>query len=208
MEILHQLISFFGQFAIYIISFLGYPGVFVLMTMESMIIPIPSEAVLPFVGFLVQNGKFNFSLALLFASLGSLVGSLISYYMGLYGGDKLVRRWGKYVFLDESDLTKTELWFRRKGEITIFIARFVPVVRHLISIPAGVGKMDLKKFIFYSVVGATIWNGLLIYVGIILGQNWEELRSYSKYISLLVTIVIILAFAYFVFKHLKDKKKK
>ena len=207
MSYLHQIIALLGQFANATTSFLGYPGIFVLMVMESMIIPIPSEAVLPFAGFLVQTGKFNFWLVLFFASLGSLTGSLISYYMGLYGGDKLVKKWGKYVFLDEADLIKTENWFKKRGEVTIFIARFVPVVRHLISIPAGVGRMDLKKFIFYSVVGATLWNGFLIYVGTLLGKHWELLQRYNKYISLPVVIIITLGIVYFIFKHIKDKKK-
>jgi len=207
MSYLHQIIALFGQFAIVTTSFLGYPGIFVLMVMESMIIPIPSEAVLPFAGFLVQTGKFNFWLVWISASLGSLVGSFISYYMGLYGGEKLVRKWGKYVFLDDTDLIKTENWFKKRGEITIFIARFVPVVRHLISIPAGIGKMDLKKFTFYSIAGASLWNLFLIYVGMTLGKHWELLREYTKYISLPIAILIILGLIYFVFKHIKDKKK-
>lgn len=208
MSYLHQIIALVGQFAIITTSFLGYPGIFVLMIMESMIVPIPSEAVLPFAGFLVQTGKFNIWLVLFFASFGSLVGSLISYYMGYYGGDTLVRKCGKYVFLDETDLIKTENWFKKRGEITIFIARFVPVVRHLISIPAGIGKMDLKKFIFYSVAGATLWNGFLIYVGTLLGKHWDVIQKYNKYISLPVTILIILGLAYFVIKHILDRRKK
>jgi membrane protein DedA with SNARE-associated domain len=205
---LHQIISFVGQFAISLTSFLGYWGIFVLMIMESMIIPIPSEAVLPFAGFLAQSGEMNYWLIVIFATIGSLVGSLISYAMGFYGGNAIIKKWGKYFFLDEEDLIKTEKWFGKQGELTIFIGRFVPVVRHLISIPAGVGKMNLKKFCLYTVLGAGIWNGFLIYAGMLLGQHWDNVKGYMEYISIAMVVLIVLAIVYFVFKHIKKKRGK
>ena len=175
------------------------------MTMESMVFPVPSELVMPFAGFLAATGDMNFLLVVFFSSLGSIFGSLLSYYIGKYGGDRLVLRYGKYLLLDETDLKKTESWFSRKGEKTVLISRFIPVVRHLISIPAGIGKMDLKKFCIYTVIGATIWNTFLGYLGFLLGKNWSVVRQYSEYISMPVALIILLAGGYFVFRHVKNK---
>ncbi|MFA5048212.1 MAG: DedA family protein [Patescibacteria group bacterium] len=208
MAYLHQIITYFGYLAVTLTSFLGYPGIFILMTMESMIIPLPSELVMPFAGFLVTTGRFNFWLVIIASSLGSLCGSLISYWIGYWGGEKLVRKFGRYVFLDEQDLTKAERWFYRRGEITIFVARFVPVVRHLISIPAGVGKMNLKKFCVYTIIGATIWNSFLAYAGLIAGKNWGILRKYSEIISLPITIIIIVVLIVMVLRHIRNHKIK
>ena len=204
---LHQIIASLGYLAITITSILGYPGIFILMAMESMVIPLPSELVMPFAGFLVTTGRFSFWLVVVASSLGSLAGSLISYWMGYWGGEKLVRKFGRYVLLDEQDLKKTEGWFNKRGEITIFIARFVPVVRHLISIPAGIGKMNLKKFCIYTIIGAAIWNSFLTYTGLILGKNWGTLRKYSESISLPITIIIIIILAIMVIRHIKNHKK-
>jgi len=173
-----------GGFAVQTTWLLGYPGLVFLMALESMVIPLPSELVLPFTGYLIASGKFSFVLDIFFATLGSLLGSLISYLMGYWGGDKFVRKFGRFVFLDQTDLDRTEHWFTKRGPITIFIARFVPVVRHLISIPAGIGKMDLKKFILYTILGAGVWNSCLLALGFWLGQHWEEVKQYSEYFSI------------------------
>lgn len=203
-----HILTLIGQFAIKTIEFLGYPGITILMALESMIVPLPSELVMPFAGFLTVEGQMDFGLVVLFSSFGSLLGSLISYYLGYYGGNKFVLKFGKYLLLDIVDLEKTEKWFRKKGEMTIFISRFIPVVRHLISIPAGIGKMDLKKFCLYTILGATIWNTILTFCGYILGQNWGKLRQYSEYISITVAILLLIAGIYFIRRHLKNKIKE
>jgi membrane protein DedA with SNARE-associated domain len=197
-----------GQFAINVIGFLGYTGVAVLMALESMIFPLPSELVMPFAGFLVAEGKMNFGLVVLASSIGSLTGSLLSYWIGFYGGNKFVLKLGKYLLLDVSDLEKTEKWFSKKGTKTIFISRFVPVVRHLISIPAGIGKMDLGKFCLYTILGATTWNALLTYAGYLLGKNWSVIRHYSEYVSILVAVLLLIAGTYFVSRHIKNKRRE
>jgi len=205
--LLSQIFSSIGQFAIKTIEFLGYPGITVLMALESMVFPLPSELVMPFAGFLVVEGNINFGLVILFSSLGSLLGSLISYYAGYYGGNKFVLKLGKYLLLDVTDLEKIEKWFKKKGEKTIFISRFIPVVRHLISIPAGIGKMDIKKFCIYTILGATLWNGLLAYCGYVLGKNWSLVRHYSEYLSIAVATILLLAGIYFVYHHIKNKTR-
>jgi membrane protein DedA with SNARE-associated domain len=202
---LAELLGSLGKFAIKTMEFLGYPGVLLLMTLESMIFPMPSELVMPFAGFLVTQGKMNFALVILFSSLGSLLGSLVSYYLGYFGGNQFVVRLGKYFLLDVTDLQKTESWFRQRGEKTILISRFIPVVRHLISIPAGIGKMNLKSFCFYTILGATLWNTFLTYCGYLLGKNWHLLRDYSEKISLALAALLLLAGIYFFVRHYRNK---
>src|SRR3989338_9239698 len=208
MSIISEALGYIGLMSMNIISFLGYGGVFFLMILESMVFPIPSELIMPFAGFLIARGEMNFPLVIIFSTLGSLVGSLISYYIGKYGGNKVVLRFGKYMFLDETDLMKTEKWFSEKGEKTVFISRFIPVVRHLISIPAGIGKMDLKKFCFYTIIGAACWNTFLAYMGFLLGKNWEIVKHYSEYISVPTAIILAIAGGYFVYRHIRNKMNK
>ncbi len=202
---LYRMLELLAVFAIDVISAIGYLGVFCLMVMESMVIPIPSELVLPFAGFLIARGDFTFTGVMLVSSLGSIIGSLISYSMGRYGGNALVINYGKYVLLDVEDLKRTERWFEKKGEYTIFISRFIPVVRHLISIPAGIGKMDLKRFSLYTIVGASMWNFILIYAGYLLGEHWNRIKHYSEPVSLAVAAILVIAFVYFVYRHIRDK---
>lgn len=176
------------------------------MIMESMILPVPSELVLPFAGFLISSGEMKFLLVVIFATIGSLVGSLLSYYLGRYGGNRFVVRYGKYFLLDEESLIKTERWFSRKGELTIFIGRFIPLVRHVISIPAGIGKMNIKKFMLYTFLGAGMWNAFLTYVGFVLGNNWKTIKQYSDYVSFGVLVILIVLIIYFVWRHIKKRK--
>ena len=158
--------------AVEILDTTAYAGAFVLMALESMIAPVPSEAVMPFVGFLVSDGKWNLWLALLSTSLGSIAGALASYGMGYYGGKPLVLKVGKYLLLNRHDLEVTERYFhRRQGVLTVFAARFIPVVRHFISIPAGMGKMPPRRFFAWNVAGAVIWIGSLVAIGRLIGNT-------------------------------------
>lgn len=198
--------DYIGQLAIKTIEFLGYPGITLLMILESMVVPLPSELVMPFAGFLAEKGKMNLWLIIFFSSLGSLLGSLISYYLGYYGGKRFVLKFGKYLLLNVTDLEKTERWFQKRGDKTIFFSRFIPVVRHLISIPAGIGKMNLKKFCLYTIAGATLWNSFLAYFGYALGENWNKIRYYSEYFSATITIILLFAGISFVYRHFKNKR--
>ena len=186
-----------------IIHKIGYFGIFILMVLESMIAPVPSEAVMPFAGFLVYSGKFNLFLTILASSIGSIIGSLLSYYIGFYGGRPFVMKLGRYLFLEEAQLDFTINFFKKYGAITIFISRFIPVVRHLISIPAGVGRMGIKKFVFYTLAGATLWNSFLIYVGMKLGENWQSISKYTEQIDILIVVLIVIAVVYYFYMHIK-----
>jgi membrane protein DedA with SNARE-associated domain len=208
MNILTEILGQIALFCIQVISSLGYFGVFFLMVLESMVLPMPSELVMPFAGFLISSGEMKFLFVILSATLGSLVGSLLSYYIGKYGGNRFVLRYGKYFLLNEGHLIKAEKWFSKKGELTIFIGRFIPIVRHVISIPAGIGKMNIKKFILYTVLGAGIWNAFLAYVGFVLGNNWEMIKQYSDYISWSVLGIIILIGVYFLWKEIRKRRRR
>src|SRR3989338_1196917 len=148
-----------------IIASTGYFGIFILMVLESMVAPVPSELVMPFAGFLVADGKLNLWLVIIISTIASVTGSLISYFIAYFGGKELIHKFGKFVLLDKDELEWTERWFQKRGSITILISRFIPVVRHLISLPAGLARMDLKRFIFFTTIGATAWNTFLLLVG-------------------------------------------
>jgi membrane protein DedA with SNARE-associated domain len=195
--------------AVQILDASAYAGAFVLMALESMIAPVPSEAVMPFVGFLVADGKWNLWLALLSTSLGSLVGSLASYGMGYYGGKPLVLKVGKYLLLNRHDLDLTERYFhQRQGAYTIFLARFIPVIRHFISIPAGMGRMPLLPFMLMTLTGATLWNGFLLYCGLRLREHWTLVQKYSHQVDVVIIILAIVFMAWFLRSRLAARKRK
>jgi membrane protein DedA with SNARE-associated domain len=178
------------------------------MVLESMVFPVPSEAVMPFAGFLIVDGQFTFTGVIIASTLGSIVGSLASYAMGYYGGKPFIQRFGKYLLLDTHDLEITERFFDKRGELTIFISRFIPVIRHLISIPAGLGKMNLWKFSIYTILGAGLWNSFLTYVGFKLKENWTEVMTYSHTIDIVVVAVLGIAFLYYAYKIYLNLTKK
>src|SRR3989338_4298008 len=185
------------NFAVTVINALGLPGIFILMALESTAAPVPSEAVLPFAGFLVAQGKMELFAVILAATLGSIIGSLFSYYIGYFGGKPAVLKIGKYFLLNEKHLEQTEKFFAKHGGKTIFIARFVPVVRHLISIPAGIGKMQKRKFITLTLLGAGMWNSFLICAGMMLESRWNEILKYSQILDYVVLAVLIVLVAKF-----------
>ncbi len=159
------------NFATHTLQSSGYLGVFALMIMESATLPIPSEVVLPFAGYLVYTGQFDFTIAVMVASVGSLIGTLIDYAIGYYLGRGAILRYGAYIRLNESHLKTAESWFSRYGNITVLLARFVPLIRTLVAFPAGIAEMNLWKFVGYSIVGIIIWDAFLIYLGEQAGRN-------------------------------------
>jgi membrane protein DedA with SNARE-associated domain len=195
-----------AEYATKLIDASGYPGVFVLMTMESMVLPVPSEAVMPFAGFLAATHRFTMAGIIAASTLGSITGSLISYAIGRYGGTPFVNRWGKYLLLNRRDLDATEAFFKKRGPVTILICRFIPVVRHLISIPAGTGRMNFFTFITYTIIGAGIWNAFLASCGLYLKQNWEVVMKYSHIVDIVVVVILLGGIGYFVVRHVKRRQ--
>jgi membrane protein DedA with SNARE-associated domain len=198
-----------SKIAVQILETTAYFGAFILMALESMIAPVPSEAVMPFVGFLVTDGKWDLWLALLATSLGSLVGSLASYWMGFYGGKPLVLKVGKYLLLNRHDLELTERYFnQRQGLLTVFLARFIPVVRHFISIAAGMGNMPLVPFMLVTVIGATMWNGFLLFLGMRLREHWTVVQKYSHQVDIVIIVVAVIGLGWFIRSRLAARKRK
>ncbi len=159
----------------------GYLGIFILMALESSIIPVPSEVVLIPTGVLVARGDFSWVVVFISATLGSLTGALASYALAFYLGrkaiNKLLQRYGRFLFLHSTTLEKAEGYFAKHGQITTFLARLLPVIRHLISLPAGFSRMNLFKFSLYTVLGSGIWNAILIYLGYILANNATAIQQ-------------------------------
>jgi membrane protein DedA with SNARE-associated domain len=185
---------------------IGYGGIFGLMTLESACIPIPSEVVMPFSGSLAYfyPDRYNFIIIGLVGALGCLVGSLLAYYAGLYLGRPFVLKYGRYVFLREEHLRKAEWWFERHGDATAFFSRLLPIVRTFISFPAGIGKMNVKKFALYSFVGSLPWTFALAYVGYWLGNKWDVIFQYGHYLDLIMVAAIVILVLWYVLK--QDRK--
>jgi membrane protein DedA with SNARE-associated domain len=202
-----SIISWLSAIVISVISALGYGGVFFLMLIESCGILAPSEVTMPFAGYLATQGRFNFWAVVLLGALGNLAGSLIAYWIGYKGGRPLIARFGKYIFLSDHDLKLAEDWFTRYGQATAFFGRLLPVIRTYISFPAGLAKMDLKKFSVFTFLGAFIWSALFAWLGEKLGSNFMELRE--KLHGFDMTIAFILAFGiiFFVWKKWDAKKR-
>jgi membrane protein DedA with SNARE-associated domain len=182
----------------------GYASVALLMMLESMVAPVPSEAVMPFAGFLIATGRFTFTGVIVASTAGSIIGSWLSYLMGYYGGRPVVTKFGRYLLLNHHDLDITERFFTKYGSITIFVARFIPVIRHLISIPAGMGKMKWFPFTVYTAIGAGLWNFFLAWLGYYLRNHWELIHEYSKPIDILMILLLILALVYFIRSHIRQ----
>ncbi|RJQ22407.1 MAG: DedA family protein [Nitrospiraceae bacterium] len=205
MEFIEKFIHETAKYTTQLISSSGYFGVFILMAAESTMIPLPSELVMPFAGYLAYTGKFSFWSVCFISALGTIFGSLLSYYVGKYGGEPFLEKYGKYLLINKKDLEWTHNWFNRNGEKTIFISRFVPVVRHLISIPAGIAEMNIKRFTIFTFLGGFLWNTFLTYLGYKLGENWELVRQYTKPFSHAVAVLLLAGAVFFVYKHMYKK---
>jgi membrane protein DedA with SNARE-associated domain len=155
---------------------------------------------MPFAGFLISEGKMNFVAVIFISTIGSLIGSLLSYYIGKYGGNPLLKRFGKYVLLNESHLQQTEAFFQKYGGRAVFFGRLIPVVRHFISIPAGIARMNIAMFLLYTGIGAALWNGFLAYVGFVLKNNWHTLEQYTKVLDIIVVLAILSVIIYLFLK--------
>jgi membrane protein DedA with SNARE-associated domain len=171
----------------------GYLGVFILITLESTLVPIPSELVMPFAGFMASQGKFSLPVILVINSTAALLGSGLCYWIGVVGGKPFLENYGKYFLLRQHDIVKTEAFFAKHGKKTILIARFLPVIRHVISVPAGIARMPLPGFFLQTFLGSTIWGGALILLGYYVGANWKVFAETLKRVDLLIGVILVLA---------------
>jgi membrane protein DedA with SNARE-associated domain len=178
----------------------GYPGVFLLMAGESACLPIPSEVVLPFAGYVAFQGTLGLVTVVLVATIGQVAGALAAYYVGAFGGRPLVVRYGKYVLLDTAHLEMAERWFDRWGSKAIFASRLLPIVRTFIAFPAGVARMDVKRFVAYTFIGSLPWTFALTYLGYRLGPHWERILGYFEKLDVVVAAVIVAGIVYLVYR--------
>ena len=191
--------------AITLIENLGYWGVFIGMTLESACIPLPSEVIMPFAGFVVNEGKLTLWGITLVGTLGNLLGSLIAYYVGLIGGRPFLEKYGKYILITKNRLDLTEKWFKKYGHEAVFFSRMLPIIRTFISLPAGISRMDIKKFIIYTFLGSLPWTFALGYIGVQLGQQWTIIKDYFHIFDIIVVIGIIGFLSYVIYEYYKKK---
>jgi membrane protein DedA with SNARE-associated domain len=187
------------------IGALGYPGIFLLMAMESSVIPVPSELVMPPAGYLAAQGRMNIWIAIFMGTAGSLVGAYANYYAAHYLGRPLLLKYGKYVWITEEKFARVEQYFKDHGEISTFIGRLLPVVRHLISLPAGLAGMNHVKFTVYTLAGAGIWVTILTWIGYFIGANQELIMQYSHQAVIGVIIVSAVIIVLYVRNHKRKK---
>lgn len=201
-EILEQIHLWLEQ----IIISLGYPGIVIVMFLESLFPPIPSELLIPFAGFLVSQGHFSFSGILLAGTTGSLLGALALYYLGHHLGEPLIRtflrRYGRYLLVAEHDFNRSLDFFKRYRESIVFFGRFIPLIRSLISIPAGINRMPLDRFVLFTTLGSGLWNSIMGYMGVILGENWTEILVFVKQYELFMLIALAVVAILFVLKRI------
>ena len=188
------------------ISALGYPGLVLLMGIESACIPLPSEIIMPFSGYLVYTGKFNLWAVSVAGAAGCVVGSIVAYGVGMYGGRPFIEKYGRYILISKHDLDLADRWFSRYGEMIVFASRLLPVIRTFIAFPAGVAKMNMTRFVVYTFIGSLPWCLGLAYVGQVLGEQWDKsdtLKTWFHSSDFVIGIIAIFATVWWIWRHLK-----
>ena len=196
-----------SDFVLNLISNYGYLGMFIGMVLEAVIIAIPSELILATGGILASNGIFTFQGAFLTGLLGSVFCAIVIYFMGYFGGKPFVRKYGKYFFMKEEELEKSDSWFNKYGMVSALLCRNLPIVRTLISLPIGITRQPFIKFVIYTTIGSIPWTLAFVYVGYSLGENWIILSTYVGYLKKPIRILIIVLIITYFYKKLMNKKK-
>jgi len=191
------------------ISTLGYSGVVLLMAIESACIPLPSEIIMPFAGYLVSKGEMNLWLVGLAGAVGCVVGSMVAYWVGMYGGRPLIEKYGRFVLISHHDLDLADRWFAKYGEIIVFTSRLLPAIRTFIAFPAGVARMNVPRFIIYTFAGSLPWCLGLAYVGKKLGEQWDRdprLKTLFHRFDFVIGIVLVLGVAWWIWRHVRHSR--
>ena len=206
-----RIIEIISAFIVATIATLGYGGVVLLMAIESACIPLPSEIIMPFSGYLVSRGEMNLWLVGIAGAVGCVVGSMVAYWVGMYGGRPLIEKYGRFVLISHHDLDLADRWFAKYGEIIVFVSRLLPAIRTFIAFPAGVARMNITRFIIYTFAGSLPWCIGLAYVGQKLGEQWDKdprLKNLFHRFDFLIGIVIVLAAAWWIWRHLRHSKSE
>ncbi|MBE3588176.1 MAG: DedA family protein [Thermoanaerobacteraceae bacterium] len=200
MDFLSSLLEPVIQRTVAFISALGYWGIAIGMAIESANIPLPSEVILPFGGYLVSTGRLDFFWAAMAGTIGGTVGSIFSYFFGLWGGRPFLLRYGPYVGISRKHLELAEHWFDRYGEVTVFFTRLMPIVRTFISLPAGISGMNFPRFVIYTFLGSLPWSFFLTYLGLKMGQHWQDLKYWFHRLDLVVVGILLVLLAAYLFR--------
>jgi membrane protein DedA with SNARE-associated domain len=206
--VIERIIGYLAGFIIAVISAGGYLGVVLLMAIESACIPLPSEVVMPFAGYLVYTGRFDLLAAATAGAIGCNLGSTVAYYVAAYGGRPVIERWGRYVLIRTHDLDRAEQLFDRFGSVMVFVGRLLPVIRTFIAFPAGLARMRMLPFQIYTFVGSWIWCLVLAYIGFILGDRWNsdpQFRRIYHALDLVIVVLLVAGIAWFVWSHWPKK---
>jgi membrane protein DedA with SNARE-associated domain len=205
---LERLITLLASLIIAIISGGGYLGIVLLMAIESACIPLPSEIIMPFSGYLVSTGRFDLALVATAGALGCNLGSAVAYAVGAVGGRRLVESWGRYVLMTRHDLDLVDRFFARYGSVTVFVCRLLPVIRTFIALPAGIARMPLLRFHLYTFLGSWPWCYALAYVGFRLGEQWDRdprLKQMFHEFHAVIVALFLLALVWYVWRHWKNR---
>ena len=204
-----KIIGILSSFIIATISTLGYSGIVLLMAIESACIPLPSEIIMPFSGYLVSRGEMNLWLVGLAGAVGCVVGSWVAYYAGMYGGRPFIEKYGRYILLSRHDLDLADRWFAKYGELIVFTARLLPAIRTFIAFPAGVARMNMTRFTIYTFAGSFPWCLGLAYIGQKLGEQWDKndtLKTWFHRFDFLIGIAGLIFVAWWVWRHIKHSR--
>lgn len=204
---IEKITYFLAGFVIATISRLGYGGVVLLMAIESACIPLPSEIILPFSGYLVFRGEMSLPLVAAAGAVGCLLGSFVAYYAGAWGGRPLIEKYGKYILISPHDLVLADRWFARHGDITVFVGRLLPVIRTFIAFPAGVARMPLLRFCVYTLIGSYIWSFALTWIGMKLGEHWDTLGVYFHRFDTVIGVFVLAAVVAYVWRHMRQSAR-
>jgi len=209
--LLENLIGVLAAWIIATISSIGYLGIALLMAIESACIPLPSEIIMPFAGYLVSTGQMNIWFVALAGAIGCVLGSLVAYWVGMKGGRPLIEKYGRYVLVSKHDLDLADRWFSKYGEAIIFTSRLLPAIRTFIAFPAGVARMDLKRFVIYTFAGSLPWCLGLAYVGQLLGEKWNKddtLKTWFHRFDFLIGIAAVILVAWWIWRHVGHLRKE
>ncbi len=201
---MHSLFEYFTSFVMQIIQRTEYVGIGFLMALESFNIPIPSEIIMPFSGFLVFGEKFSFLWVVAWGTFGNFIGSLLSYYLGFFGGRPFFAKYGKFLLIKQSDLDFSDRFFQKYGSFAVLLGRMLPLVRTFISFPAGISRMNIFKFSLYTLVGSFLWSSILTYAGVVAGENWNILENYFRKFDWLMVFVGVMVVAWWIKRHLSN----
>ena len=204
-----RIIEVLSTFIVATIATMGYSGIVVLMAIESACIPLPSEVIMPFSGYLIYTGRFNIWAVSVAGAFGCVVGSLAAYWVGMKGGRPLIERYGRYVLISHRDIDLADRWFARYGEFIVFASRLLPVIRTFIAFPAGVARMNVPRFVLYTFLGSFPWCLGLAYIGQRLGEQWdknETLKSWFHRFDFVIAIIGVAAAVWWVWRHLRHSR--